>query len=187
LAGVPIVIEWQVHLATEQGILVLAVTVHNDGDQPIRIDQDRGDTHDGMQLVSRFGLRPPENRSTEPPSREPMANQDWRYCLPHVGERYFDSQPLWKTHSNAGWAIVSSPEGGFTLVYLRGTTAPKMVVVNRGTLDYMVNEYRLSPDKAARYRVAIVPSTSGRPTPSDGRRIASHVRKWAARRLDGDG
>lgn len=171
LDGVPIDITWNVSLARAAPLLVLSLTLTNRGTGSVRLDQDRGDTHDGMQLMSRFGLKLPKDNSES-------VSEEWRYCLPGAGERHLASQSRWKTHPNARWASVTTPAGGATLVYLGGHTAPKMVVVNGLSLDYLVNEFRLPPTKSASYRIGVVLTADGRPSAADSRQLARETRAW---------
>ncbi|WP_164471749.1 hypothetical protein [Halosimplex salinum] len=149
--------------------VVFDLRITNRGTTPVRLDQDRGDTHDGIQLATRFGLD----------SSLSSVDGSGRFTLQRSGIHSFADQPRWKTFPNTRRISVFDDEGGATLTYLRGASAPKMVVVHNGALSFLVNELIVDPSESVDYRFGVfIHQRGGQPDISRFPQAASRVNRW---------
>lgn len=164
LDGVPFEIGWTVRFVRHRPIALVDIRFRNVGDRELLLDQDYGDTHDGIQLLSSFGLDDPE--------------EPYQYCVQRAGQNRIDTQPLWRTHPSSQWVAVSERQGGAVALLRSGETAPKMVVIDQETIDFMINEFRLAPGAMASYQVALALWRGTNPDADDCRQRAAGLRQW---------
>lgn len=168
----PIQVSWTVRLPAGRRFAIFDVRITNHGKTKIRLDQDRGDTHDGIQLATRFGF---DSSSTEAPIQFTHRWSD---------VRQLEAQSQWKTYPNTRWMSVFDESGGATFTYLRGASAPKMVVVNQGALDYLVNERLLYADTSIGYRFGVfLHSWDSEPSKKVCWSAAKRMRSWEENQL----
>jgi len=169
LHGTPVGISWTVRMPAGRRYVVFDLRIANDGTEPIRLDQDRGDTHDGIQLATQFGLD----------SSLSSVDGDVRFTLQRTGVHSFADQPRWKTFPNTRRISVFDDKGGATLTYLRGSSAPKMVVVHGGGLSFLVNELVVEPGDAVDYRFGVFVHRRGeQPEGEQFRQAADRINQW---------
>lgn len=167
LIGVPIDIDWTVSLVGGYPLAFATIRIRNAGSRPLLLDQDDGDTHDGIQVLKKLRL-----------GGDAVSDEVPQFALSGDRPRRFAAQPLWKTYPAVRYVTLFTDVHAVTYGYVRGGTGPKMAVVGPNRLDLMVNETRLGPGESVRYDVMVAVHDGGSGASARGAELFSTARRW---------
>lgn len=167
-AGEPFVVETRVSLFQNDPFVFIGLTLTNEGQSAIELDQDTGNVHDGQNLLDGIGF-PKSDISTE----------GYRFYIPSDGTYSFAEQPDWKTFQHSRWATVFDDELAITCGLIRSATTPKMWLTENNHLDMLVNETLLTPAESISYLAFFGLHQGGEGSPARGRQTCCAARKRA--------
>jgi len=167
LVGIPIDIDWTVSLVGGYPLALATIQVRNAGSRPLLLDQDDGDTHDGIQVLEKLRL-----------GGDAVSDEVPQFALSGGSPRRFADQPLWKTYPAVRYVTLFTDVHAVTYGYVRGDTGPKMAVVSPGQLDLMANETRLRPGDSVRFDVMVAVHDGGGGASARGAELFSTAQRW---------
>lgn len=174
LDGVEMQIIWEVRLYAGDRFAVTEISYKNTDDTGLKLDQDRGDIHDGIQLFSGVAL---DGRSGNA--------DDYKFHLVGEGTTAFTDTYRWSTYAGVKRGTVFDSTDAVTVGLLSGATSPKMWITTgspSSRLDFMVNEVTLDPGETASYTAAVGIHDGGSEAPTT---TASSILETATLRADG--
>lgn len=159
LAGTPFRIAWRISVRAGVPAILARVRYTNLGSEPLELDQDAGDIHDGIGVFRSIGLVGREAESA-----------GYRFAIGGGRSHTFADVPVWKTFPSGHRATVFDDEVGVTYGLLSASTASKMwIVVGGGGLDWQMNETVLGAAESLSYGAMIAVHDGGSEAPTIGR------------------
>lgn len=165
--GTPVSVSWTVSLPGGEPFCLGHLQITNQSDTSITLNHSDGDTHDGMRLFSHIKL---VGRREETPG--------YRFSAQRRDATLFEDVPLWRSVPGIRYVTVFDNNIGATYGYLSGKTGPKLALARQNSLDYMVNEYRLSGEESITYRFVIAIHNGGEQAGKRGRELYERAYNW---------
>lgn len=167
-----VAINWEVFLPYPDGDFMMPVLeIENLSDERLRLDQDEGDIHDGLQLFTDAKM-----------DRFIRDEDSYEFFIPGEGRRNFARRGF-PTYRGSNFITVFDEDNAVTYGLLEGDTDPEMTVDDGGDkLDYMVGEITLYPGETAEYETVVALHDGGRYAEDIGERLYGEARNANRRR-----
>lgn len=156
----PIKITADIKLFADDNFFLVYLECENTGNEPLALDQDPSNIHDGIQIFNRLGLA---GRSD--------SDNDYRFHLAGQGTRKFTNTRRWQTFSGTNRGTFFDSQDALTYGLLDGATEPKMWIEETAHLDFLVQEKSLDPGQSISYRNVFGLHSGGTDAPDIGAQI----------------
>lgn len=155
----PIEVGYVVTLFAGAPYFVTRHHIQNVSNTELKLDQDSGDIHDGIQLLHNIQLNGRSGAS------------EYRFHVAGDGTHQFNSAGTWRPYPATDRVTVFDDTTAFTVGFLSGSSDPEMVITDQDPvddLDYLVAEQTLAPGETRTYTTMQAVHGGGTSAPSTG-------------------
>ncbi|MFD1635398.1 PKD domain-containing protein (plasmid) [Haloplanus ruber] len=161
--GARVQIAWQATVFADGEYALTQLNITNIDTQPVELDQDDGDIHDGIQLFHSLRLAGRDG-----------TNSAYRFQIGDQSPQQFSQTRRWTTSRGTEHGTIFDGQNAATVRFLTGKTSPHQWITDgEGQIGYHVGETVVAPGETISWTAALAVHEGGQDAPTDGEALVA--------------